>query len=81
MAQKEPQKEPQKSSPEAPSDDPLLQFFSYAHLPQDLQAFSKPFSNVANWLVKSVPANAERTNALRRLLEAKDSAVRARIFK
>ena len=61
--------------------DDLLQFFAYDHLPQDLQAFSKPFSNVANWLAQSLPPNPERTNALRKLLESKDSAVRARLYK
>lgn len=59
---------------------PLLQFFEYAHLPGKLQFVSKPFHDTAHLLVEITPANAEQTMALRRLLEAKDCAVRAVIF-
>lgn len=61
--------------------DPLLQFFAYAHLPPALQAHSKPFSDLAVTLVDTLPNNTERTAALRKLLEAKDCAVRAKLFK
>jgi hypothetical protein len=108
----------------------LLQFFTYAHLPEHLQAVSKPFGDAAHaldglpgnllrgegaeWLieevmttVKALPDNPERKEtkrklrevqalthaypngeggvgkeaALRLLLEAKDCAVRAVLFK
>jgi len=59
----------------------LLQFFSYAHLPPHLQTVSKPFADLANQIVETCPRNPERTTALRKLLEAKDCAVRALIFK
>lgn len=59
--------------------DPLLHFFHYAHLPPKLQATSRNFFLLANWLVKSVPRSAERTVALRKLLESKDAAVRANL--
>lgn len=59
----------------------LLQFFAYAHLPVHLQAYSKPFSELAHELVATLPRNPERTVALRKLLEAKDCAVRATLFK
>lgn len=59
----------------------LLQFFAYEHLPPHLQTVSKPFGDLARSLVESLPANAERTVALRKLLEAKDCAVRALLFK
>lgn len=59
----------------------LLQFFAYAHLPENLQAVSRPFGELANKLVTSLPRNPERTVALRKLLEAKDCAVRALLFK
>jgi hypothetical protein len=65
----------------AMSEDPLLQFFQYRHLPSELQSFSAPFSDMADWIVKMLPRNPERTVALRKLLEAKDCAVRARLFK
>jgi ferritin-like protein len=59
----------------------LLQFFSYEHLPPVLQTISKPFSDLALKMFTSLPENPERTAALRKLLEAKDCAVRAWIFK
>jgi hypothetical protein len=55
----------------------LLQFFEYSHLPEHLQAVSKPFGELAKRLDASLPSNAETTVALRKLLEAKDCAVRA----
>ena len=60
--------------------DYLLQFFAYEHLPSHLQVISKPFSVLAHELVGNLPSNPERTTALRKLLEAKDCAVRARLF-
>jgi hypothetical protein len=55
----------------------ILQFFTYAHLPERLQAVSKPFAALAQDVVMALPRNPERTVALRKLLEAKDAAVRA----
>ena len=57
--------------------DPILKFFAYAHLPAHLAVNSRPFYNLAQWIVETLPRNAERTVALRKLLEAKDCAVRA----
>ena len=61
--------------------DRMLQFFEYAHLPAPLQAISKPFGELAQHVVATLPSNPERTVALRKLLEAKDCAVRAQLFK
>lgn len=58
----------------------IEQFFAFAHLPQHLQDVSKPFSDLAQ-VVLRLPRNPERTVALRKLLEAKDAAVRARVSK
>jgi len=55
----------------------LLQFFEHGHLPQHLQDVAAPFHALAHTLVASLPRNPERTVALRKLLEAKDCAVRA----
>ena len=57
----------------------LLQFFKYEHLPDHLQKISKPFGELAKEIVSDLPKNPERTTALRKLLEAKDCAVRANI--
>lgn len=61
--------------------DYLLQFFAYEHLPPHLQVISKPFGDLAHKIVETLPSNPERTMALRKLLEAKDCAVRAHLFK
>lgn len=59
----------------------ILQFFAYEHLPPHLQAVSKPFGDLARSLVDTLPRNPERTVALRKMLEAKDAAVRALLAK
>jgi hypothetical protein len=61
-----------------PSVEHVLQFFAYDHLPPDLQAFSKPFHDLAHQMADSLPPNQETTVGLRKLLEAKDCMVRAR---
>lgn len=59
----------------------MLQFFEHAHLPIHLAAVSKPFCELAGVIARELPRNPERTVALRKLLEAKDCAVRAFIYK
>ena len=61
--------------------DHIEQFFAYEHLPQLLQEVSAPFAALAQSIVDTIPRNPERTVALRKLLEAKDAAVRAYIAK
>lgn len=61
--------------------DRLLQFFAYEHLPEHLQRVSMPFHHLARQIAETLPSNPERTVALRKLLEAKDCAVRALLFK
>lgn len=60
--------------------DPMMQFFAYSHLPEHLQKASKPFGDLADFIC-TLPRNPERTVALRKLLEAKDCAVRAALYK
>ena len=73
----------------------ILQFFAYEHLPPQLSVISRPFCDLAHAIVYGdnhektgtvssggpVPRNPERTVALRKLLEAKDAAVRAVLAK
>ncbi len=65
----------------------IMQFFAYSHLPPKLQAVSAPFCQLAEIIVggdaetPALPRNPERTVALRKLLEAKDAAVRALLAK
>jgi len=60
-------------------EEPILQFFKFAHLPEKLQTVSRPFCEMADNIVTNLPRNSERSVALRKLLEAKDAAVRASI--
>lgn len=60
-------------------DDPILRYFHYSHLPPQLQSVSANFCNLAQHIVSNLPRNAERSVALRKLLEAKDAAVRANV--
>lgn len=59
----------------------FMQFFKYDHLPPELQKVSRLFHAMAETLVATLPRNPESTVALRKLLEAKDCAVRAVLFK
>lgn len=59
-----------------PSTAALLRYFGYDHLPSALQEVSKPFCDLAH-LVAHTLDGPEATTCLRKLLEAKDCAVRA----
>jgi hypothetical protein len=61
-----------------PAVEALLRFFRSAHLPRELQEVAGPFEDLAR-RVADGPQNAETTTALRKLLEAKDCAVRAQL--
>lgn len=61
------------------NQDPMLQWFEYDHLPAHLQIVSKPFGELAKTFVALTDPGPERTVALRKLLESKDAAVRARL--
>lgn len=59
-------------------EEPILKYFRWAHLSEPLQAVSRPFFVLALQIMR-LPRSAERTVALRKLLESKDAAVRAAI--
>jgi hypothetical protein len=54
--------------------------FEYGHLPLDLQEISARFQSVALFLLVSCHDGPELTTALRKLLEAKDAAVRQAVL-
>ena len=56
---------------------PIMKFFAYEHLPEKLQAISKPCADLAQKMVETLPPGAELSAGLRKLLEAKDAFVRA----
>lgn len=69
--------DPRRDYAKRPEDgEQLMRFFAYSHLKPELQLISKPFGELAMW-VCTLPRNPERTTCLRKLLEAKDCAVRA----
>jgi hypothetical protein len=62
-------------------EHPLMQFFSYSHLPEHLQAISKRFFYLAAGLLWELPNNSQRELMLTDLIRAKDAAVRSRVMK
>lgn len=63
-----------------PAPEHISQFFGFEHLPAHLQDVSRPFYELATKILE-LPRNPERTVALRKLLESKDAAVRAKLAK
>lgn len=59
---------------------PILRWFSYDHLPPRLREVSAQFTNLARWIDESLVQGPEKSTSLRRLLEAKDAAVRQAIL-
>lgn len=58
--------------------EPIMKYFRFDHLKDEmLQRTSAAFCDLAMRVVEQLPRNPERTVALRKLLEAKDAAVRA----
>ena len=55
----------------------LLKYFTYDHLKEPLRSLSKEFHRQAAYLIGALPEGSEKTVALRKLLEAKDAAVRS----
>lgn len=56
---------------------PILKYFKFDHLPPKLQTISKRFSELAENMALTLPNCPETSAGLRKLLEAKDCAVRA----
>ena len=60
-------------------EERMLKWFVFSHLPTHLQETSARFWDIANQLIATIEQGPERTVALRKLLEAKDAAVRAKL--
>lgn len=54
--------------------------FAFDHLPESLRDVSKPFADVFELVVGNLPENPETTTCCRKLLEAKDCAVRSKLI-
>ena len=55
---------------------PILKYFKYDHLPPKLATVSQPFCELAKKVAENLPDGPEKSVTLRKLLEAKDAAVR-----
>jgi len=60
-------------------EDRMLKWFKFDHLPEHLQVVSSKFWDAACAICALCDPGPERTVALRKLLEAKDAAVRAKV--
>ena len=60
-------------------EDRMMKWFEFGHLPEHLQVVSSGFYELACSLCALVESGPERTVALRKLLESKDAAVRAKL--
>lgn len=60
--------------------DRMIKWFEWDYLPDDLKQISESFSRLAQIVVQDIEPGPERTVVLRKLLEAKDAAVRAKLF-
>lgn len=58
---------------------PVLRWFRFDHLPGHLRPISQQFADLAYDLAAQLPHDQETSTALRKLLEAKDAAVRAAV--
>ncbi|YBG03659.1 hypothetical protein ACCQ55_08075 [Klebsiella pneumoniae] len=58
---------------------PIMKYFAYQHLPAHLQEISKPIGDLATLMDESLLDSAEKSAGLRKLLEAKDALVRAKL--
>jgi hypothetical protein len=56
---------------------PVLRYFEFDHLPEPLKSISEQFYFLAHKFADLLPYCAETSTCLRKLLEAKDCAVRA----
>lgn len=61
------------------AQDDILRFFRFKHLAETQAGVSMRFANMAIYVVNNVTRSPERTVTLRKLLEAKDAAVRCTI--
>ncbi|GLX90658.1 hypothetical protein Pfra02_32260 [Pseudomonas fragi] len=57
----------------------ILKYFEYTHLPAHLQEVSKPIGDLARQMDEQLSDGPEKSAGLRKLLEAKDCLVRAKL--
>lgn len=60
-------------------ETPIMKYFAYAHLPEHLRDVSASIAMLAQAMEESLPNGPEKSAGLRKLLEAKDCFVRAKL--
>lgn len=59
--------------------NPIMKYFAFTHLPEKLQEVSRPIGELAQLMDDSLADSPEKSAGLRKLLEAKDCLVRAKL--
>lgn len=59
--------------------NPIMKHFAYEHLPEHLRTVSQPICNLARTMDETLPDGPEKSAGLRKLLEAKDCLMRAKL--
>ena len=60
-------------------ESPIMKYFAYEHLPASLTEVSNTIGELAREMDESLPDGPEKSVGLRKLLEAKDALVRAKL--
>lgn len=56
----------------------IRQFFEVEETSPEIKPLAKPFHDLSELIISTLPNNPERLMALRKLLESRDAALRAR---
>lgn len=59
--------------------NPIMKYFAFKHLPSSLQDVSASVAVLAEAMEETLPDGPEKSAGLRKLLEAKDCFVRAKL--
>lgn len=68
-----------KASADEVKEQGIMRFFKYAHLPAPLQSVSEPIGVIAKKMERHLPPGPEKAAGMRKLLEARDCFVRAKL--
>lgn len=61
------------------NEERMMKWFEFGHLSDELKVIASFFWDAAHQLVATIDPGPERTVTLRKLLEAKDAALRAKL--
>jgi hypothetical protein len=70
---------PGEKAGERMNEERMMKWFEFADLPENLRVTASFFWDAACQLTATIDPGPERTTALRKLLESKDAAIRAKL--